>query len=345
MRTAAPHMLEARLYNGTTVVPEAATLMLSGPMASVISRSTAGQYPVAKLRVSPRIGKADRFVSLPDGVQLQCADCPLLDRLPQEGRTEGLVAWLEQRWWVALSGFAATVAALLAGYFVGLPMAAERLSVRLPIEYEKPLGEESLAWMEQQKLFLPSGLPSETQNFLAEGFRQLHRGLPLDPHYRLEFRRSPAIGPNAFALPGGIIVITDEMILKTGSPEEALAVLAHEIGHVERRHVMRHVLQDSVVATVAATLTGDASSLSLAVSGLPVLLARTKYSREFEAEADAFAFALLRKNDLSPELFADLMERLSEGQGRRESGRSWSFLSTHPVTADRIAHARQAARE
>lgn len=336
-------MLEARLYNGTTIVPETATLMLSGPMASVISRSTASQYSVAKLHVSPRIGKVDRFISLPDGIQLQCVDSPLLDRLPQEGRTEGLVAWLEQRWWVALFSLMVTVLALLAGYFVGLPMAAERISARIPIEYEKSLGEESLAWMEERKLFLPSALPPETRNILEQGFGKLHRGLPMDVYYRLEFRHSPAIGPNAFALPGGIIVITDEMILKSGSPGEALAVLAHEIGHVERRHVLRHVLQNSVVATVVATLTGDASSLSLAVSGLPVLLAQTKYSREFETEADEFAFALLRQNDISPELFADLMERLSEDRG--ENGRSWSFLSSHPVTADRVMRARQAARE
>lgn len=343
MRTAAPNMFMVRLYNGMTFVPETATFMLSGPMASVISRSTAGQYTVAKLRVSPRIGNADRFIELPDGIQLQCADSPLLDRLPQEGKTEGLVAWLERRWWVALSGLAATAAALLVGYFVGLPMAAERISADLPIEYEKPLGEESLAWMDQHKLFLPSRLPADTQVLVEQGFRQLHQGLPLDPHYQLEFRSSPAIGPNAFALPGGIIVITDEMILKTGSLEEALSVLAHEIGHVERRHVMRQVLQDSVVATVIATLTGDASSLSLAVSGLPVLLARTKYSREFETEADEFAFALLRQNNLSPGLFASLMERLA-GDGNKNK-QSWSFMSTHPVTADRIARARQAAGE
>lgn len=106
---------------------------------------------------------------------------------------------------------------------------------------------------------------------------------------------------------------------------------------------MRHLLQNSVVAAVAATLTGDASSLSVAVSGLPVLLAQAKYSRAFETEADEFGFALRRRNDLSPELFADLMERLSEKRDR--NGRSWSFLSTHPVTADRIARARRAARE
>jgi predicted Zn-dependent protease len=73
------------------------------------------------------------------------------------------------------------------------------------------------------------------------------------------------------------------------------------------------------------------------------LLAQAKYSREFETEADEFAFDLLRQHNISPELFADLMERLSEGSDK--NGQSWSFLSSHPVTASRVLRARQAARK
>jgi Zn-dependent protease with chaperone function len=133
------------------------------------------------------------------------------------------------------------------------------------------------------------------------------------------------------------------MIDVADSVEEVYAVLAHEIGHVERRHSLRHIVQNSVTAAVAAAFTSDVSSLTLAVSGIPVLLAQAKYSREFETEADTFAFALLKKNDISPENFATLMERLSAKRNPRSEG-SMAFLSTHPVTAERIARARAAAR-
>lgn len=335
--------LPARLYDGIHAVEQTATLLFSGPMVNVISRQIAKQYNATHVRVSPRIGAADRFVTLPDGIQLQCPDHPLLNRLAQEGRTEGVVAWLERRWWVALAGLTATVAACLYGYFVGLPLAAERISQKIPIEYEVRLGEESLAFLDNREVFRPSTLLPEPREYLTRRFRELHRGLPHDRYYRLEFRSAPGLGPNAFALPGGIVVITDQMIAQTHSPDEALAVLAHEIGHVERRHVLRHILQDSVVATAAATISGDASSLSLAVSGLPVLLAKAKYSREFEEEADLFAFELLKRNRLSSEAFASLMERLA-GE-RKQHERAWSFLSTHPVTADRIKRARDAAQD
>jgi len=343
MRTLGPSVLQTSIYNGRTVLPETATLFLSGPVVHVVSRTFDRRYPLEQLRVSPRIGHADRFISLPEGGQLHCPDNPLLDRLPQEGKTEGLVAWLDQRWWAALASLAMTVSGLLAAYFVGLPLAAERVSARIPMEYEQTMGEQSLSWMDSQKLFLPSRLHPEIRQTLEEGFARLHAGLPQDDYYRLEFRQSLATGPNAFALPGGIIVITDEMVLITKSPGEALAVLAHEIGHVELRHALRHVLQDSAVATVAATLTGDVSTLTLAVSGLPVLLAQARYSREFEAEADNYAYDLLKQHNLSPELFASLMERLSEKH--RANDKSWSFISSHPVTEDRIARARAAARE
>jgi predicted Zn-dependent protease len=121
-----------------------------------------------------------------------------------------------------------------------------------------------------------------------------------------------------------------------------LNVLAHEIGHVERRHALRMLLQQSALAVVAAAVTADAATLSGAVAGLPVVLAQTKYSREFETEADEFGFALARKHDISPEGFATLMERLSEKSGGPD--RAFAYVSSHPMTADRVRRAREAAR-
>ena len=334
--------LPAKFYDGIKPIPVAATLMLSGPMAHVVGYTVARQYAVDRLRVSPRVSRSDRFVTLPDGAQLQCADSALLDRLPQEGTAEGLVAWLEQRWWVALTCLTVMISGILSGYFIGLPIAAEKISARVPLEYERGIGEKALAWLDEKQIFQPSGLDPEVRQTVERDFTQLHRGLPFNAYYRLEFRRSPAIGPNAFALPGGVIVITDEMILLTESSDEVQAVLAHEIGHVELRHALRSVLQNSAVAALTAALANDASSLSLAVSSLPAILAQTKYSRQFESDADDYAFRLLKQHDLSPVLFASVMERLSEKTHGKEQG--WSFVSTHPVTSERIARARQAAQ-
>lgn len=342
--SAAPNTISGMFYDGRTPQGLPATLIWSGATVKVIGATVAQTYPTNRLRVSPRVGKANRFVALPDGTQLQCADHPLLNRFPQEGKTEGFVAWLESRWQIAVACVAVVLGGLAAGYFYGLPAAAERVAAQVPIEYEQALGEHALVWLDQHQWFQPSKLAVEEQTELRAGFASLAQDLPIAPHLRLEFRNAPAIGANAFALPGGAIVITDQMIELAESTEEIQAVLAHEIGHVEKRHALRNILQSSAVAVVIATVTSDASTFTAAVSGLPALLAQANYSRAFEAEADAYAFDLLVRRNISPERFATMMERLSAARNPTAE-RRLSFLSTHPVTADRIARARAAARQ
>ncbi len=332
--------LQGQYYDGRRPIGSTATLIFTGNQASLIGAQIARRCSAGQLRVSPRVGRADRFIALPDGGQFQCADQPMLDRLPHDVQSEGLVAWLEQRVSVAVASVGVILLLVLSGYFYGLPAAAGYVAARVPIETEEVVGRRALAWLDSNGWFKPTQLSPDLQVRIRRGFDELHRGLPMDSHYRLEFRDSP-IGPNAFALPGGTIVITDAMVKVAESPEEVLAVLAHEIGHVERRHTMRHMLQDSAVAISVAAITSDAASLSVAVAGLPTVLARTRYSREFESEADDYAFRLLKQHGLSPEAFATLMERLAGKQG--DAGQAFAFLSSHPVTAERIRRAREAA--
>ena len=329
-------------YDGRQPIGAPATLVFAGKGAVLIGVQMSQRLATDELRVSPRIGRADRFIDLPRGGQFQCADHPLLDRLPQEVRSEGVVAWLEQRVAVAIASVAVILSLLSAGYFYGLPAAANYVAMRIPIETEDAVGRRSLAWLDENKWFRQSQIAPDMQARIRQGFDELRDGLPQASHCRLEFRDSPFIGPNAFALPGGTIVITDAMVQTAESPEEVLAVLAHELGHVERRHAMRHVLQDSAAAVAATAVTADAASLGVAVAGLPAVLAQARYSREFETEADDFAFQLLRQRGLSPEAFATLMERLTRKQ--QDAERALAFVSSHPVTAERIRRAREAAK-
>ena len=335
--------LEGHYYDGRRPIAVPATMEFTDREAMLTANLTSERYAVDALKVSPRIGKTDRFIALPNGGQFQCADHAFLESLPQVSPSEGPVAWLEERWGVALAGVAIVACMLLAGYFFGLPAAAERIAARIPIEAEQTLGRQALTWLDEQGWFTPTNLDKDTQKGIKDGFDRLRSELPLKNHYQLEFRAAGAIGANAFALPGGTIVITDDMVKAAESPEEVQAVLAHEIGHVELRHTLRSVLQNSVTAVVVATVTADAASLSVAVAGLPVLVAQTKYSREFEAAADDFAFRLLKQKGHSPAAFASLMERLAKQHEQEE--RAFAYVSSHPVTAERVKRARAAARE
>ncbi len=335
--------LEGQSFDGCQPIAVPATLVFTGQEAILTIGPTSETYHIGQLKVSPRIGRADRFISLPNGKQFKCADQVFPDSLPEESQSEGLVAWLEERWGVALVAVVIIFSSLVAGYFYGLPAAAELVAARIPIVTEQSLGQQTLVWLDNNKWLKPTGLDMDKQKSILTGFYELCSDLPLKSYYRLEFRNSGFMGPNAFALPGGTIVITDDMIKFTESPDEVMAVLAHEIGHVELRHTIRSVLQNSIVAVAAATVTSDAASLSVAVAGLPALLAQTKYSREFETEADDYTFRLLKQKGCSPAAFASLMDRLAKKYEQEEH--IFAFVSTHPVTADRVNRARDSAQE
>jgi len=325
-------------YDGVTPVARPACLVISGNEALLSCDDISLSYTVNTVRVSPRAGRADRFILLSDGGQYHCADQPILDKLPQEIRSEGPIAWLEDRIAIAVASVVAIICTLLFGYFYGLPAVAEDVVKRIPVETEVSLGNHILNWFDENEWFKTSTIEQYQQDNIINRFSKLHNGLEISPHIQLEFRNSELIGPNAFAFPGGTIVITDQMVETAETDEEILAILAHEIGHAERRHSMRQILQSSFVALAAATVTADAASLSAAVAGLPVILAQTKYSRDFETEADEFALALLKSHDISTDAFADIMEHLDEGS---ELMKKLSFISTHPVTEERIKRARE----
>ena len=335
--------LTGHYFNGNWPIDIPASMEFIDHGVKFITESTTKQYDIDRLTVSPRIGLTDRFVNLPNGGQFLCRDSALLDALPQESQSEGIVAWLEERWAIALACVTTVMIILLAGYFYGLPAAAKCIALKIPIETEVVLGKEAVSWLDERKWFNPTELDISKREEIMKGFDLLCQDLPMQSHLQLGFRSSRFLGPNALAFPGGIIIITDEMVKAAVSLEEILAVLAHEIGHVELRHTMRSVLQGSVIGVTIAAVTADAASLSAAVTGLPVIIAETKYSRDFETEADDYAFRLLKYRGYSPVAFAALMERLAKT--KEESLGPFTWVSTHPVTAERVQRARQSATE
>lgn len=335
--------IEGMYYDGERPIGVRATLMLSARDITLVGEQIMQRYTAQQLRVSPRIGKAARFIALPDGTQFQCNDHPALDCLPHDSLSEGPVAWLEQRIWVAIIALAATIAFAGVGYFYGLPRIANYAAVHMPQKTEHDLGQSWLRLADEQGMFRPTQIDEETQAEIRTAFAALTRGLPFEKYYEVNFRSS-SVGANAFAFPGGTIIITDDMVDLAESTDEILAVLAHEAGHVERHHTTRQIIQNSAVAVAVATVTADAATLSAVVAGAPTLLVQMKNSREFESEADDFGFALLKRHGISPETFATLMTRLSEEHGGDKED-SYAFLSSHPITKERVARAEAAARD
>jgi hypothetical protein len=111
------------------------------------------------------------------------------------------------------------------GYRYGLPWMAESAAHRVPASALDPLSYQLLATLDRLVLE-PSALPGPTRGEVTMAFARLR--LPRDSRVSLQFRRSDAIGANAFALPSGVIIVTDELVTLAQSRDEVVAVLAHE---------------------------------------------------------------------------------------------------------------------
>lgn len=301
-------------------------------------------FEIAGLRISPRLGNTPRIIQLPGHGQFECADSPLLEQwLATPSRIEAIADWLERRRTAALFAALITVFGVIAFFKIGLPWMAERAAPHVPPEVERTMSAQVMTLLESTHELRPSMLSSVRQARLQAEFRELVAGLPRQEQMRLVFRDAPGIGPNAFALPDGLIVMTDQLVAIAKSDDELIAVLAHEAGHHQYHHALRQTLESSGILVVTALLFGDVSGSSLSVS-LPAVLLETGFSRKHESEADEFAFRLLRRKGRSPQAFADMLKRLSAEQSVGDSG-PIGYLSTHPPSAERIRRAEQAAVE
>jgi Zn-dependent protease with chaperone function len=199
----------------------------------------------------------------------------------------------------------------------------------------------------------PSRLPAERQQQLRAAFaKAVQRAYPGEAvAYDVRFQHADRrIGANAFALPGGTVIVTDAMVeLFQDRDDVLIGVLGHELGHVRLRHGMRMLVQVTLVGTVTTLALGDFSTL---LAAAPALLGQMAYSRDLEREADAEAIVLLRANGISPAVMLELFDRLSGGgpaaggsAGRAQpddAGIGIAF-SSHPGDEERRRLFREAA--
>lgn len=292
---------------------------------------------LAELALTPRLARIARTVEFADGARLQLAADAAIDAwFPHQGRGERLVDRLERHASVVAASILLCIASLVAGAVWGVPWLADRIALAIPPAVERSLGDQVLAGLDRLGL-APSGLAPERREELAARFARLAG----PAGHRLEFRTAEDVGPNAFALPGGIVVVTDELVDLLHDDRQFDAVVAHELGHQQHHHALRQTLRGSLVAIVAALFAGDVSSAGAVVVALPTFLLDSHYSRGFEEEADRHAFDLLARHEESPFWFAEAMRRLHAAYPDDEG---YAYLSSHPPTAERIAAAEAAAR-
>jgi len=330
---------EAVYYDGRTSARKPVRVRGYTLVIQVVGEGLRLDVPLGKVRVDPPVGGTRRALHLPDGAQLQTDDHDAVETLfPRAHALEGWVHGLERRWPYALAALAVTTLFAWWSAVDGLPLAAKIVAGFVPVAWEAKLGEQTLEFFEG-RLCRRSALGAARQQALQQRFARLTAGLADAYSYRLLPRDCRGVGANAFALPGGTVVMTDALVKLAQSDDQISAVLAHEIGHVRHRHGLRMALQAAGLAALAAALFGDATSVTSLATTLPVALLQSGYTRELETEADDYAFRRLREIGLSPRAFAEIMLLLEKDHKKRSGGDSKDYFSTHPATAKRIERA------
>jgi Zn-dependent protease with chaperone function len=326
---AAPATLAADYFDGQSARAHAVRLSRRGAHLHIQGEAIELDIAARDVRWSERTRHGPRIGHLAGGGALHCRDAQACDAwLRAAGQGESVVVRAQQSWRWVLASTVALVAVLAALWIWGVPGASRLLLLAVPPSVDKALGETTLGTLDQH-LTAPSALDPASQQRIRESFARAvqaqaaRSGAPrtvpaATPAHELVFRRArdkTGIGPNAFALPGGTIVMTDALVeLLDAEPDVLNGVLAHELGHVHHRHGMRMVVQASLVGLLSSVVLGDFSSV---LAAAPVLLGQASYSRDSEREADAYCAEFLKGAGLSPAVMMGLFEKLGAARGQR----------------------------
>ena len=268
----------------------------------------------------------------------------LIERWPhlrRGGRIWGGGGW-RGAW--RIGGLAVACVAVVALFLVFvLPQAASLLARAIPVGWEEALGERLSEQVVDVFGRLAEGPGGVCRG--AEGEAALERltarlAVAADSPYSFRVQVLDLKPVNAFALPGGYVFLLRGLLEDAQSPNEVAGVLAHEMGHVIRRHGTEALIRDIGLALVLGAMFGEAGQ---GVADMGATLAGLSYSREAELEADRMAVQLLQDAGLEVAGLASFFRRIASE--RREPPGGLSFLSTHPPSDERAALVEGAAGE
>ena len=232
--------------------------------------------------------------------------------------------------WTILASLALVV--IVAGIYVwGVPVTANWLAPHVPLSWERQLGESALRHL------APLNRRCTNPDRLAAIDRilgQLTAAVPDSPyHMQVTVVDNPIV--NAFALPGGHVVLLRGLLEATETPEQLAGILAHEVQHIYQQHSIRAILEQSSTSLLIAAVTGDVTgALAFGIESAR-MLGVLRYSRLHEDEADRQGLDLLKRVGVDPSEMIAFYRTLATTHP--SEGETFSYLSTHPRTEERIA--------
>lgn len=221
---------------------------------------------------------------------------------------------------------------LVAGAWLALPHAAAAVARSVPLEWEEQFGDAVVGSLAPESKRL-------TDSTVTRPIEQLVARLAASQEspYRFRVVVSSDSAVNAFAAPGGRIVVNAGLISLAASADELAGVLAHEIEHVRKRHVTVSLFQKLSLQMLMAVVLGESGGVLGGGAEVAKRLADLSYGRSAELEADRGGAGLMHAAGLDPQAMIDVLERMRS----KSSAAPPELLSTHPATASRVAALRE----
>jgi Zn-dependent protease with chaperone function len=227
--------------------------------------------------------------------------------------------------WVKLGLITGIIFLVLLGIYLWLvPILGERMAKGFSKDAEISMGEQMYQSVLQQY-----HVEVKKTAILNDFYKQLH----YDIAYPVSITVVESNEMNAFAIPGGHIVVYDAILDRMKTPEELAALLGHEGSHIALRHSLRNIFRSMARQMFLALIVGNQAGVISEVVGNADALKGLQYSRSLETEADDNGLQLMAKNNINPQGMMRLMQMLQKESGGAEPA---PFLSTHPVFKDRI---------
>ena len=316
----------------------AGRLMATGFFCDVLTLLTLGlYYPYGVVRMARLRRESVRVLSLTEPIEGAVNPPPAVPLAVPRPRIH---------WALALGLMAAPLVFVVWVALYGKPVLSDMLVRAMPPAFDTALSDATLSRLQREGV-QPSGLSIETQQRLREGLQAAVQKSwePRElPPYRIQFvRGGDVLGPNAVALPGNLILITDELLgLAARQPDRAavlVGVMGHEMAHVIHQDPQRILLLASLRKSVKMVLTGQGQD-DLLASGADTVLYQG-YGADIRQAADAGSIRMLRANGHSPQVMADFLKAL---EAARFANPAWMVaaqrvpisLSAQPVDARRL---------
>ncbi|WP_299971312.1 M48 family metallopeptidase [uncultured Roseobacter sp.] len=333
--------LRGHAYAAQTSHRQPARLLLSqaaaGTKVEIQSEEQAiiGAALLSEVKIDTPLGRAPRKLTLPDGSVFETDDHGGFDQLL--GRQRGAALHDLEAFRPRLVTFVVfCIAAVWMLWRYGLDVIVAVAVVLTPPVLIEQIDKGSLQSLDFA-MAEPSKLSSEEKEKAKRIYDNLLATLPAaekkQHSFDLLFRDIPDMGPNAFALPGGTVVLTDAFVEMFPEQDVVAGVLGHEIGHVVEEHGLKRFYRSLGLYMLIAFLAGDPGPILEDIVLEGNLLLSLSYSRSQEMSADEFGLRLAAEAGFDPAGLAQFFSKVQELYGGREPAQ---WMSLHPSSSERV---------